>query len=107
MYTTNAIEATNAQLRNGIKRRGSLPNLETMWKGICLGIMTAAGDWTRRVKDWAVALNQLSHVRPIRLLERFSWPPIDRSQETPCKRRPGTARPRALSEGAMNFEPYN
>ena len=67
MYTTNAIEALNAQLRKVTKKRGSFPNPEAVRKVLYLAIMKASERWTRPVQDWPTALNHLAIVFPGRL----------------------------------------
>jgi len=56
MYTTNAIEAINAQLRKVTKKRGSFPNPEAVRKVLYLAIIKASERWTRPVQDWPTAL---------------------------------------------------
>jgi len=67
MYTTNAIEALNAQLRKVTKKRGSFPNPEAVRKVLYLAIMKASERWTRPVQDWPAALNHLALVFPGRV----------------------------------------
>jgi len=67
MYTTNAIEAINAQLRKVTKKRGSFPNPEAVRKVLYLAILKASERWTRPVQDWPTALNHLAIVFPGRL----------------------------------------
>jgi putative transposase len=64
MYTTNAIEAINAQLRKVTKKRGSFPNPEAVRKVLYLAIIKASERWTRPVQDWPAALNHLAIVFP-------------------------------------------
>jgi len=67
MYTTNAIEAVNAQLRNVTKKRGSFPNPEAVRKVLYLAIMKASERWTRTGQGWTAALNHLALVFPGRV----------------------------------------
>ena len=67
MYTTNAIEAVNAQLRKVTKKRGSFPNPEAVRKVLYLAIMKASERWTRPIKDWPAALNHLAIAFPGRV----------------------------------------
>jgi putative transposase len=60
MYTTNAIEALNAQLRKVTKKRGAFPTPEAVRKVLYLAIDRASERWTRPVQDWNAALNHLS-----------------------------------------------
>ena len=67
MYTTNAIEAMNAQLRKVTKKRGAFPNPEAVRKVLYLAIMKASERWTRPVQDWTAALNHFALVFPDRV----------------------------------------
>jgi len=62
MYTTNAIESINAQLRKVTKKRGAFPTSESVRKVLYLAIDRASQRWTRPVQDWTAALNHLSIV---------------------------------------------
>jgi putative transposase len=67
MYTTNAIEALNAQLRKVNKKRGAFPNPEAVRKVLYLAIMKASERWSRPVQDWTAALNHCALVFPDRV----------------------------------------
>ena len=67
MYTTNAIEAMNAQLRKVTKKRGAFPGPDAVRKVLYLAIMKASERWTRPVQDWNAALNHLAIVFPDRV----------------------------------------
>jgi putative transposase len=67
MYTTNAVESINAQLRKVTKKRGAFPTADSVRKVLYLAIMKASERWTRPVKDWPGALNHLSIVFPGRV----------------------------------------
>lgn len=67
MYTTNAIEALNAQLRKVNKKRGAFPNPEAVRKVLYLAIMKASERWSRPVQDWTAALNHFALVFPDRV----------------------------------------
>ena len=67
MYTTNAVEAMNAQLRKVTKKRGAFPNSEAVRKVLYLAIMKASERWTRPVQDWTAALNHFTLVFPDRV----------------------------------------
>ena len=67
MYTTNAIEAMNAQLRKVTKKRGAFPSPEAVRKVLYLAIMKASERWTRPVQDWSAALNHFALVFPDRV----------------------------------------
>src|SRR6266516_4394794 len=55
VYTTNAIEALNRQLRKAIKAKGHFPNEEAARKLIYLAIVNAVPAWTR-TRNWTTAL---------------------------------------------------
>jgi putative transposase len=55
IYTTNAIEALNRQLRKAIKTKGHFPNEDAARKLIYLAVINAAPAWTR-TRNWTVAL---------------------------------------------------
>lgn len=55
IYTTNAIEALNRQLRKAIKTKGRFPNEEAASKLIYLAITNAVPAWTR-TRNWTTAL---------------------------------------------------
>jgi putative transposase len=55
IYTTNAIEALNRQLRKAIKTKGSFPTEDAARKLIYLAIQNAVPQWTR-TRGWTKAL---------------------------------------------------
>jgi putative transposase len=55
IYTTNAIEALNRQLRKTIKTKGHFPNEEAARKLIYLAVTNATPQWTR-TRGWTKAL---------------------------------------------------
>jgi hypothetical protein len=55
VYTTNAIEALNRQLRKAIKSKGHFPNEEAARKLIYLALTNAVPAWTR-TRNWTTAL---------------------------------------------------
>ena len=55
IYTTNAIEALNRQLRKAIKTKGSFPNEDAARKLVYLAIQNAVPQWTR-TRNWTTAL---------------------------------------------------
>jgi putative transposase len=55
IYTTNAIEALNRQLRKAIKTKGHFPNEDAARKLIYLALVNAVPQWTR-CRNWTVAL---------------------------------------------------
>ena len=60
IYTTNAIETLNFQLRKVIKNRGHFPNDEAAVKLLYLALKNASERWTMPIKNWNRALNQFS-----------------------------------------------
>src|SRR5579871_3946780 len=55
IYTTNAIEALNRQLRKAIKTKGSFPNEDAARKLVYLALQNAVPQWTR-TRSWTTAL---------------------------------------------------
>jgi putative transposase len=55
VYTTNAIEALNRQLRKAIKTKGHFPNEDAARKLIYLAVLNATPQWTR-TRNWTAAL---------------------------------------------------
>ncbi len=55
IYTTNAIEALNRQLRKAIKTKGHFPNEEAARKLIYLAVTNAVPQWTK-TRNWTTAL---------------------------------------------------
>lgn len=68
IYTTNTIESINNGLRRVIKNRGSFPNDEAALKLLYLALQNLSEKWTRPIKDWRAALNQLA------ILFEGRWP---------------------------------
>jgi len=60
IYTTNAIESINRQLRKTLKTRGALPSDEAARKLLYLALGRASKKWTRPVRDWKAALNRFA-----------------------------------------------
>jgi putative transposase len=55
IYTTNAIEALNRQLRKAVKTKGHFPSEDAARKLIYLAIQNAVPQWTR-TRAWTKAL---------------------------------------------------
>jgi putative transposase len=55
VYTTNAIEALNRQLRKAIKTKGSFPSEDAARKLVYLALQNAVPQWTR-CRNWTAAL---------------------------------------------------
>ncbi len=60
IYTTNAIESLNFQLRKVTKNRSSFPNDDAILKIMYLAIRNASTKWTMPIRDWGMALNQFA-----------------------------------------------
>ena len=67
LYTTNAIESVNAQLRKVLKNRGHFPSDEAVTKLLYLALSNAQKKWTMPIKNWKAALNQFAVYFPGRL----------------------------------------
>jgi len=68
IYTTNAIESVNAQIRKIIKTRGHFPSDEAATKLIWLALRNVTAEWKRPSVYWKVAVNQFA----ILYAERFT-----------------------------------
>lgn len=60
IYTTNAIEAINRQIRKIIKTKGAFSNDEAVFKLVFLALQNAAKKWTMPIREWKLALNQFA-----------------------------------------------
>lgn len=60
IYTTNAIEAINRQIRKIIKNKGVFPNDDAVKKSIFLALKNAQKKWTMPIRNWPQALNQFA-----------------------------------------------
>jgi len=60
IYTTNAIESINSQLRKIIKTRGHFPSDDAASKLIWLALRNITADWGRAAKEWRAAMNQFA-----------------------------------------------
>ena len=60
IYTTNAIEALNRQLRKVLKTRGHMPNVQAALKLLYLAIRNAKKNWGGRDRRWNTALLQFA-----------------------------------------------
>ncbi len=58
VYTTNAVESLNAQLRKVTKKRGAFPTDNSVRKILYLAIIRAAKKWTMPIRNWPAALNK-------------------------------------------------
>ena len=62
IYTTNAIESLNAQLRKVTRKRGAFPTADSVRKVLYLAIARVSKKWKRPIQDWPAALNYFSIV---------------------------------------------
>ena len=62
IYTTNAVESLNAQLRKVTRKRGAFPTDDSVRKVLYLAIQRASKKWTMPIQDWPAALNFFSIV---------------------------------------------
>ncbi len=60
IYTTNAIESVNMNLRKVSKSRGSFPNDEAVIKLFYLALINIAKKWSMPLRDWKPALNRFT-----------------------------------------------
>jgi putative transposase len=60
IYTTNAIESVNAQVRKIIKTRGHFPSDEAATKLIWLALRNITAEWSRPAYNWKSAMNQFA-----------------------------------------------
>mgnify|MGYP000076315421 FL=1 len=67
VYTTNAIESLNRQLRKTLKTRGHFPTDQSAVKLLWLALERASRKWTYPIKEWDMALQQLAIHFPGRL----------------------------------------
>lgn len=67
IYTTNAVESLNAQLRKVTKKRAAFPTDDSVRKVLYLAIVRASERWSMPIRDWAGALNYFNLAFPGRL----------------------------------------
>ena len=60
IYTTNAIESANRQIRKIVKAKGLFPNDDAVFKIVFLALKNAQKKWTMPIRDWSLALNQFA-----------------------------------------------
>jgi len=60
IYTTNAIESVNAQVRKIIKTRGHFPSDDAASKLIWLALRNITAKWDRASRNWKEAMNQFA-----------------------------------------------
>ena len=71
IYTTNAIESVNAQVRKIIKTRGHFPSDDAASKLIWLALRNITADWGRPVRHWKEAMNQFAVIYDDRFTGRL------------------------------------
>ena len=57
IYTTNAIESINRQIRKIINNKGVFPDDKSILKIVFLALKNAAEKWTMPITNWSLALN--------------------------------------------------
>jgi len=72
IYTTNALESVNAQVRKIIKTRGHFPTDEAATKLIWLALRNITAKWARGAIYWKAAMNQFA----ILYEDRFTKPSV-------------------------------
>jgi len=60
IYTTNAIESLNYQLRKVTKNRSTFSTDDAIFKILYLALRNASKKWTMPIRDWGQALNQFA-----------------------------------------------
>lgn len=60
IYTTNAIESVNRQMRKILKNRGALPSDDAVLKLMYMALQKLSQKWTRPIKNWPAALNRFA-----------------------------------------------
>jgi transposase-like protein len=78
IYTTNAIESLNMQLRKIIKNRGHFPSDEAASKLMYLALRDISAKWTKPPANWTAAANQFA----IQFGSRFFDPQRAEDQKT-------------------------
>ncbi len=68
VYTTNAIESLNSEVRNAVRNKGHFPNDEAATKLICLALRRIEAWWKNRPICWHAAEAQLA----IQFEDRFT-----------------------------------
>ena len=60
IYTTNAIEGFNRQLRKGTKAKSVFPTDDSLLKMLYLAMMDITKKWTGRRQDWSLIHAQMA-----------------------------------------------
>ena len=69
IYTTNAIEGFNRQLRKVTKAKSVFPTDDSLLKMLYLAMMDITKKWTGRRQDWSVIHTQLAVFFADRMLD--------------------------------------
>ncbi len=67
IYTTNAIESIQAQLRKVTKKHGAFPTKESVLKVLYLALQRAQERWTYPIREWQSALDHFALAFPGRV----------------------------------------
>ena len=59
IYTTNAIENFNRQIRKITKTKSSFPTDDSLFKILYLIVFDASEKWTMPMREWGIIVNQL------------------------------------------------
>jgi transposase-like protein len=62
IYTTNAIESLNFQLRKVTRNKSTFPTDDAIFKVMYLALRNASKKWTMPIQNWGMALNQFAIV---------------------------------------------
>lgn len=73
IYTTNAIESVNAQLRKIIKTRGQFPTDESATKLLWLAIRNITVKWGSATHHWTAAMQQFAILYEERFTQAYSY----------------------------------
>lgn len=68
IYTTNAIESLNRQIRKAVKTRGQFPTDQAALKVVYLALERASKKWTMPIKKWGQTLQQFAIHFPGRVI---------------------------------------
>ncbi|WP_331256267.1 transposase [Candidatus Bealeia paramacronuclearis] len=60
IYTTNALEAINRQIKKIVKAKGAFPHDQAVFKLVFLVLQNASKKWTMPIREWKLALNQFA-----------------------------------------------
>ncbi len=67
IYTTNAVESYNSQLRKVSNGKGAFPNDQAVMKLFYLRTIDIVKKWTRNMHNWSQILNQLVILYEVRI----------------------------------------